>query len=187
MVFTFENDKDLEGVILVKPFHAIDNRGDFTKYYEKGIYRENGIIFDIFEEFVTTSKKNVIRGLHFQTTDPQAKLVTVIAGAIYDVVVDLRCNSKMFCQWKGYNLTAENKLSLYVPKGFAHGFYTLEENNIVSYKCDAPYLRQYDSGVVWNDPDLNIVWQFETDSPIVSDKDSNLMTVNEFKHKFCGF
>jgi dTDP-4-dehydrorhamnose 3,5-epimerase len=187
MAFSFKRDIDFDGVLLITPFHASDRRGDFTKYYEKGIYQENGIEFDIIEEFVTASVKNVIRGLHFQTVNPQAKLITTIAGAIFDVVVDLRRHSNTFCQWKGYELTAVNKTTLYVPKGFAHGFYTLGNDNIVAYKCDAPYLSQHDGGVVWNDPELNIQWPLKVDNPIVSEKDDSLMTLKEFKRAFGGF
>ncbi len=138
MRFFFEYDNDLNGVVLITPFHEGDARGSFTKDFEKNIYKQNGLTFDIFEEFTSVSSRNVIRGLHFQTVGPQAKLVTVPIGAVFDVVVDLRLGSKTFGNWKGFSLTDENKLTLYVPRGFAHGFLTLGEGNQVVYKCDEP-------------------------------------------------
>ena len=187
MAFLFERDQEMDGVILITPFYTSDTRGDFTKYYEKAIFRENGIIFDVTEEFVTTSVNHVIRGLHFQTKNPQAKLVTVIEGAIFDVVVDLRLSSPTFGYWKSYNLTAEKRASIYVPKGFAHGFLTFGDINVVLYKCDAPYHQQSDGGIVWHDSDLDIKWPIGLESPIVSEKDMALQKFCEFQATFGGF
>ena len=186
MAFSFERDKDIDGVVLINPFHVSDVRGGFTKHYEKGIFNSNELDFDVYEEFVTESVRNVIRGLHFQTVNPQAKLVSVIVGEIYDVVVDLRLDSNTFCKWKGFKLTSESKSVLYVPKGFAHGFITLAEYNAVSYKCNEPYQQEFDDGIRWNDTDLNITWGYEA-SPIVSVKDENLQTLQEFKRIHGGF
>lgn len=168
----------LTGVCWIDNFCVEDSRGYFIKDYEKDIFLENGLELDFFESFESLSRKNVLRGLHFQINKPQAKLVRSITGEIYDVVVDLRSNSDTFGKWEGFYLSQENRKSLYIPKGCAHGFCTLSESAIVSYKCVGKYQQGTDSGIVWNDMDLAIDWPIE--NPIISERDSGLMSFKDF-------
>ncbi len=176
---------DIEDLVLINPFIYNDQRGFFIKNFEKNIFRENDIGFGISESFTSKSTRGVIRGLHFQENDPQAKLISVSIGTIHDVVVDLRKNSKTYGLWRGFELSEHNNKVLYVPRGFAHGFITLSNIAIVSYFCDGEYKKEYDSGIVWNDSDLNIDWKLETvggaDRIIISEKDKKLQTFRDFK------
>lgn len=182
---TFQiQEMKIDGVKLITPFYMEDGRGYFLKSIEKDVFKKWGIDIDIYEDFETYSKKNVIRGLHFQTRHPQVKLVRVIKGVVHDVIVDLRRDSGTFGQYVDLILSAENRSSLLVPAGFAHGFEVLSEDAIMSYKCIGKYLAEFDTGICWNDADLNIPWH--TMSPIVSDKDAALMTFCEFCEKYTG-
>ena len=175
---------EIEDVRLIKPFLQEDDRGYFIKSIERDIYREWGLDADIYEVFETYSKKSVIRGLHFQTTNPQTKIVRVIKGEIRDVVVDLRTNSQTFGEYLAVNLSDVNHNILWIPKGFAHGFEVLSDEAIVSYSCVGKYMREYDTGIIWNDRDLAIEWK--TAEPIVSEKDRNLQTFAEYCEKYSG-
>ena len=177
-------EMNISDVKLITPFYMEDNRGYFLKSVEKDVFKEWGINIDIYEDFETYSKKNVIRGMHFQTQNPQDKLVRTIRGVIHDVVVDLRRNSITFGQYVDVVLSEDNHSSLWVPAGFAHGFEVLSEDAIMSYKCVGKYMAGYDTGICWNDTDLNIQWQTKT--PIVSDKDAALMSFREFREKYVG-
>lgn len=177
-------DMDIEGVKLITPFYVEDNRGYFLKSIERNVFGEWGLNVDIFEDFESYSKKSVIRGLHFQTKNPQVKIVRAIKGTIHDVVVDLRKDSKTFGQYVEAILSEDNHNALWVPEGFAHGFEVLSEDAIMSYKCIGQYLNGYDTGIVWNDSKLNIKWQ--TENPIVSERDKTLMTFEEFVDKYSG-
>jgi len=183
--FSFQ-ELDLKGAYLIKPFHSMDNRGDFLKDYNQEIYRANGIKHDLKEVFYAFSKTGVIRGLHFQWGKQQAKLVRVIQGHIYDVIVDLRKDSPTFGQWRGFHLTAENTDMLLVPEFFGHGYLALEDS-IVSYKCTEVFYGEGDSGIRYNDPDLAIVWPTTSidgfTKPIMSEKDQNLMSFQDYLQK----
>jgi dTDP-4-dehydrorhamnose 3,5-epimerase len=168
-----------QGAYIISAFSSEDNRGYFVKDFEKEIFEQNGISVDVYETFESYSVKNVIRGLHFQTNHPQAKLIHVITGTIYDVIVDLREASETFGKWEGYLLSEENRQSLYIPKGFAHGYSVLSDSAILSYKCIGKYHKGSDSGIIWNDVDLNIDWKLN-EEPIISERDKALMTFNEF-------
>ena len=135
MPFEFEYC-DIEGLVVVTPKVFGDNRGFFLETYSK------------------------LRGLHFQKRKAQGKLVRVTAGRVLDVAVDLRRDSPTFGKWKSVELSAENKKMFYIPEGFAHGFLTLEDNTEFQYKCTDDYAPEYDSGILWNDPDVNIDWKF---------------------------
>ena len=174
----------LDGVKLITPFYVEDNRGYFLKSVEKGIFGEWGLNADIYEDFESYSKKGVIRGMHFQTQNPQVKLVRAIKGTIHDVIVDLRRNSKTFGKYVDVILSEENHNCLWVPEGFAHGFEVLSEDAIMSYKCVGKYLEGYDTGIRWNDARLALPWC--TEAPIVSEKDAALMTFDEFVDKHNG-
>lgn len=182
--FTFEKTS-LEGAFIIIPFYADDERGFFEKKFERRIFFEHGIDMNISETNTSRSKKGVIRGLHFQFTFPQAKLVGVDNGTIYDVIVDLRKDSKTFGQHEGFELSEDNRKLLYVPKGFAHGLITLSDTALVSYLCDGKYSREHDSGIFWNDESLNVDWRLDEiggiENVIVSEKDKNLQRFEDYK------
>lgn len=174
---------DLEGVYLIKPFVAYDERGYFIKDYSKEVFEENGIQHDLKEVFYTNSLKGVIRAIHFQRVKEQAKLVRCVSGKIYDVIVDLRKDSPTFGQWRGFYLSEENKDELYVPEHFGHGYLVIEQS-IVSYKCAEKFYGEYDDGIMWNDPDIGIKWPVElvNNQIILSEKDIKLQSFEEFKN-----
>lgn len=161
----------LEGVYLLEPVVHEDHRGFFMESYNEKIMKQHGIEVQFVQDNHSLSvHTGVLRGLHYQLQPKaQTKLVRVLAGAIYDVVVDLRKDSPTFGQWMGFDLSAQNKLQLLVPKGFAHGFCTLQPNTEVFYKVDEFYAPEYDRGILWNDPSLKIDWP--VDAPELSDKD----------------
>lgn len=179
MGFEFKELK-LKGAYLINCFYAGDNRGSFTKSYEKEIYKKAGIDFCASEVFMSKSMKNVVRGLHFQTQNPQAKLVSVVSGRAWDVIVDLRPDSNTFKQWVSFVLSSDNHLSIYVPRGFAHGFACLEDETIMLYQCDGKYDKKSDSGIVYNDPDLGIDWPITNDEAIISPRDLQLNRFSEY-------
>lgn len=179
--FSFEETR-FKGVYLITSFSTEDNRGYFVKDFEKSIFEENGLDIDFYESFESFSWRNVIRGLHFQTSEPQAKLVRAVTGSIFDVIVDLRKGSETFGQWAGFYLSQGNRRSLFIPKGFAHGFCVHSDAAIVSYKCVGKYHKGSDSGIVWNDKDISIDWEIE--KPIVSERDRSLLTFKGFIEKF---
>ena len=173
MGFEFQ-ELELKGAYLISNFYAGDNRGGFTKSFEKDIYREVGIEFQLNETFASQSMKNVIRGLHFQTHNPQAKLVSVVAGRVWDVIVDLRPDSLTYKKWIAHELSAENHLSFFVPRGFAHGFASLEDNTVMLYQCDGKYDAETDTGIRFDDPDIGIEWPVNENVAIHSDRDLKL-------------
>ena len=184
MIQKFEfNELDLKGAYKIQPFYAPDERGGFIKDYNVEIFKENGIEHELKEVFYAISKRGVIRGIHFQLVKQQAKLVRCISGHIYDVIVDLRSESPTFGQWRGFDLTGENRSELYVPKSFGHGYLCIEES-IVSYKCGEVFYGKGDSGIMYNDPDINVTWPYEKiggmDNLIISEKDRNLMSLNDY-------
>lgn len=175
--------QDMDGLCIIEPFFCNDERGFFSKSYEKDLFLENGISTDIQEEFESLSKKGVIRGLHFQSKNPQSKMVKVLSGEIYDVALDLRKDSETFGQWRGYYLSGENMKTLYVPSGFAHGFLTISDTAHVSYRCTGKYLKDYDAGIRWDDPDIGICWPYDrVKDIIVSERDKGLISFREYKN-----
>lgn len=171
----------LDGAFCISNFSVGDNRGGFTKCFEKDIYKDGGIDFQLNETFVSVSAKNVIRGLHFQTNNPQAKLVCAIKGKVWDVIVDLRVNSKTYKQWTAVELSAENHKALYVPRGFAHGFASLEDDSIMLYQCDGAYDNETDTGIRFDDPDIGIKWPIDLACAIHSQRDLNLMSLKQYE------
>ena len=184
--FAFE-ETGIKGLIKVTPFNADDIRGCFTKDYSKEVFEANGITHNLEEVFYTTSYKGVIRALHFQREKQQPKLVRCIYGHIYDVVVDLRKDSPTFKKWLGFDLLGKEHNEILVPGGCAHGYLVLEES-IVSYKCGEKFYGEYDDGIMWNDPDLNVQWPLELiggeEKLILADKDKNLQSFAEFIEKY---
>lgn len=180
--FNFQ-ELDLKGAFKIQPFYATDERGGFIKDYSVDLFRMNGIEHELKEVFYTISKRGVIRAIHFQLVKQQAKLVRCISGRIYDVIVDLRPDSSTFGQWQGFELTGENQKMLYVPEYFGHGYLVLEDS-IVSYKCGEMFYSEGDSGIMYNDTDINIQWPFDEiggiENTIISEKDTNLMSLNDY-------
>lgn len=172
---------ELEGAYLITNFYAGDNRGGFMKCFEKNIYAGAGIEFQLDETFVSVSTKNVIRGLHFQMRIPQAKLVSVVKGKVWDVIVDLREKSPTYKKWIGEEISAENHRALYIPRGFAHGFASLEDGTVMLYQCDGKYDKESDTGIIYNDPQLAIEWPIDDKLAIHSERDLCLMRIQEYE------
>lgn len=174
---------EMEGAYLIDPFYADDIRGGFIKDYSKEVFEQNGIEHDLKEVFYTISHKGVIRAMHFQNIKQQPKLVRCVSGKVYDVIIDLRKDSKTFKQWKGFILSGDNMKELLVPAGFGHGYLVLEDS-IVSYKCSEKFYGEYDSGIKYDDPDMAIDWPYDLiggkDKVINSMKDDNLQSFSEF-------
>jgi dTDP-4-dehydrorhamnose 3,5-epimerase len=182
--FAFEK-LSLEGAYLITPFYAPDQRGCLIKDYSKDIFAKNGIGYDLEEVFYTVSHKGVVRALHFQYVKQQPKLVRCVSGRVYDVIVDLRRESATYGKWLGFDLTGDNMREILVPARFAHGYLVLEDA-IVSYKCAERFYPEYDSGIMWDDPDIGVVWPTERldGAPlIISDKDKHLQSFREFTAK----
>ena len=163
---------EIEDLILVEPTVFGDSRGYFMETYQKEEFKAGGIDADFVQDNQSCSGKGVLRGMHFQKKNPQGKLVRVVSGAVYDVAVDLRKDSKTYGKWQGFVLSAENKKQLYVPEGFAHGFLVLSDSAEFVYKCTRYYDGSDEGGLMYNDPDLNIDWTAHFDGEfIISDKD----------------
>ena len=162
---------DLDGLLLIEPQVHGDARGFFFECWHAERFAGAGIDAQFVQDNHARSGKHVLRGLHFQQPQAQGKLVRCIAGAIFDVAVDLRRSSKSFGQWAGYMLSAENKHQLWVPQGFAHGYLTLEDATEVVYKCDTYYAPEHEHVLAWDDPDVSIDWPLEGASPKLSVKD----------------
>ena len=168
----FTNAK-LPGVVLIEPKVFEDQRGFFFESYHKRLFNEQEISLEFVQDNHSRSKQGTLRGLHYQIQQPQGKLVRVILGEIYDVAVDLRKSSPTFGQWIGLFLSADNKKQLYVPPGFAHGFYVVSEWAEVLYKATDYYAPQWERTLLWNDTKLNISWPLrEGELPILSPKDA---------------
>jgi dTDP-4-dehydrorhamnose 3,5-epimerase len=170
MVFTETNLKDC---YLIEPRIFIDERGYFMESFnERNFQNQTGIAVHFVQDNQSKSSKGVLRGLHYQTgIYSQAKLVRVLEGEVYDVVVDIRPESNTYGQQYGVVLSAENQKQLFVPKGFAHGFLVLSETATFFYKCDEFYNKEFEAGIIFNDPSLNIDWQIPTSELIISEKD----------------
>lgn len=159
-------------VFLIEPQVFQDERGFFLESYNKKKFQEAGIDVDFVQDNHSKSCRGTLRGLHYQIQQPQAKLVRVIAGEVFDVAVDIRKNSPTFGQWVGDYLSAENKKMLWVPVGFAHGFYVTSPEAEVLYKASNFYAPQWERCIVWNDAAIGIDWPSSNDLPILSIKDS---------------
>ncbi len=162
----------IEGVCVIEPRVFGDERGFFMETYNKLTFADIGIRHDFVQDNHSRSRKGVLRGLHYQLGKPQAKLVRVIRGRVFDVAVDLRQGSATFGKWEGVELSEENKRMLFVPEGFAHGFYVLSEEAEFCYKCSDFYAPQEERGVIWNDPRIAIDWPLLPGlEPVLSAKD----------------
>lgn len=174
----------LDGALVIEPKVFRDHRGFFLEPYNRRTFAEHGIECEFVQDNHSFSRdKGVLRGLHFQRPPhAQTKLLRVLMGSLYDVIVDLRHDSSTCGQWYGVELSAENMRMLFVPRGFAHGFCTLEPNTHVFYKVDNFYAPGSDAGILWNDPGLNISWP--VDEPILSAKDAVLPTLDSIGQVF---
>lgn len=161
-------------VVLVEPQIYKDSRGFFMETYQQAHFSQAGIPYDFVQDNHSSSVFSTLRGLHYQISHPQGKLVRVVIGEIFDVAVDLRKSSPNFGKWVGVLLSQENKLSLWVPPGFAHGFYTCSERADIIYKATDFFDPAGERCIRWDDPDLAINWPIDEGvSPIVSEKDTN--------------
>ena len=170
----------IKNLVIIEPEIFKDNRGCFFELYNKQDFFEAGLFYNFVQDNVSKSFKGVLRGLHFQKHYPQAKLVTVTEGEVFDVAVDLRENSDTYGKWYGLVLSESNKKQLLIPRGFAHGFLVLSENATFHYKCDDFYHPDDESGLIWNDPDVGIIWP-EMDNIIIKDKDKKYPLLNDLK------
>jgi dTDP-4-dehydrorhamnose 3,5-epimerase len=160
------------GLYVIKPKIYTDSRGYFFESYRHDAFIKCGITFIPVQDNESRSAKGVIRGLHYQLKPyDQAKLIRAIVGKIFDVAVDLRKDSGTYGKWFGIELDSENKIQLFIPKGFAHGFSVLSETAVIQYKCDNLYNQLYERGISLKDPVLNIDWKTDMTSAIISEKD----------------
>tara|TARA_Y100000590_G_scaffold235287_1_gene264927 strand:- start:921 stop:1457 length:537 start_codon:yes stop_codon:yes gene_type:complete len=167
-----------KGLKIIKHKRNKDSRGSLRETYKKKVIKWENFVL----EYATISKKNILRGFHFQNKYPQAKFVTVIKGKIFDCVIDLRKNSKTFGKFFSIILSEKNCTSLFIPKGFAHAYYSYEKLNVIYYKCSDYYKPGNEDGIIWNDASLKIKWP--TNNPKLSKKDKKHGTLNFFKKKY---
>ena len=173
----------IKGLVIITPDVFGDDRGFFMESFQENRYREEvGITMPFVQDNLSKSRRGVLRGLHFQK-DPhaQGKLVSVISGRVWDVAVDIRKDSETFGKWHGVELSGEDHKQFWVPPGFAHGFVTLEDDTIFSYKCTDVYARECEAGIMWDDADLSIDWPIEVSDIIVSEKDEKNMSLAVFQ------
>ncbi len=175
---------EIEGVYIIEPKVFGDDRGYFMETYSDTDFKNVGLNYVFVQDNQSKSKKGVLRGLHFQTKHPQAKLVRVIKGEVFDVAVDLRKNSPTYGKWVGVLLSAENKRQLLIPRGFAHGFLVVSDEAEFVYKCDEFYHPEDEGGIIYNDPTINIKWPHIDGEIILSDKDKKHPTLKESKISF---
>ena len=170
----------LPDVILIQPRIFEDERGFFLESYQKERFSNAGIHADFVQDNHSASTKGVLRGLHYQIRQPQGKLVRVIVGQVFDVAVDLRRHSPTFGRWVGVTLSAEKKNQLWIPPGFAHGFYVTSEKAEILYKATDTYAPQWERSLLWNDPALGIVWPIiNGEIPILAEKDKKGVLLSE--------
>ena len=162
----------IKDVLIIEPKVFKDARGFFMETYHWNRYMTEGIDHSFVQDNLSYSVKNTIRGLHYQIKHPQAKLLQVLAGEIFDVAVDIRRSSQTFGQWIGTHLSDQNKRQLFIPEGFAHGFCVVSDTALFSYKCSDVYKADDEGGILWSDPDIAIDWPVQ--DPIISEKDKHL-------------
>jgi len=171
------SDTDLPGVRLLEPDVYVDDRGSFRETWNARDYGHCGIEVSFVQDNLSRSREGVLRGLHFQNPRPQAKLISVLGGEVYDVIVDVRVNSNTFGEWEGRVLSGEDARQLYLPEGYAHGFLVTSGEALFHYKCTDFYHPEADRTIRWNDPSLGIEWPI--DEPILSDKDAEAPLLDE--------
>lgn len=175
---------EIAGMVVIEPSVLGDERGYFMETYNQRDMEDVGLNMVFVQDNQSMSKQGVLRGLHYQIKHPQGKLVRVIRGEVFDVGVDLRKGSPTYGQWHGEVLSAQNKLQLYIPEGFAHGFYVLSEEAEFCYKCTDFYYPGDEGGICWNDPDIAVDWPLiDGIQVLLSEKDRNLPFLREMKEK----
>lgn len=180
--FTF-NETKIKGVYIVDVKTYGDERGYFMETYKESDFAAAGLDYKFVQDNQSSSKKGVLRGLHFQKTHPQAKLVRVLSGEVFDVAVDLRKNSETYGKWAGVLLSAENHRQFMIPRGFAHGFLVVSDYAEFAYKCDDFYHPDDEGGIMWNDPDIGIDWG-DVSGVILSEKDKKHPLLKDCKFAF---
>ena len=174
---------EIEGLLLIEPKVFEDERGYFFESWSKDAFENAGLDINFVQDNHSLSSKGVVRGLHFQNPPfAQGKLVRVLKGSVLEIAVDIRENSPTYGKYFSIHLSEENKTMLWIPPGFAHGFSTLEDNTIFSYKCSGVYNKESEGSLMWNDTDLNIDWKIK--NPIISEKDQNSELFSNFKTQF---
>ncbi len=180
--FTFTETK-IKGVYIIDVKSYGDNRGYFMETYKETDFQAAGLNYSFVQDNQSSSRKGVLRGLHFQCNHPQAKLVRVLQGEVFDVAVDLRRDSETYGQWVGVLLSGENKRQFMIPRGFAHGFVVVSDYAEFAYKCDEVYHPEDEGSLIWNDPDIGIEWP-EVGEVILSEKDKKNPTLAQSGIKF---
>jgi dTDP-4-dehydrorhamnose 3,5-epimerase len=177
----------IEGGFIVTPRIFSDDRGFFFESFNKRDLEKLGISEEFVQDNHSCSRKGVIRGLHYQSRYPQGKLVRVLRGSIYDVMVDIRKGSPSYGRFDGLQISSRDHRMVYIPVGFAHGFLSLEDRTEVQYKTTEYYHPEYDAGILWNDPDISITWPLREhgiDKPVLSEKDGNFPLLVEINSPF---
>lgn len=176
-------ETNLKGLVILKPKVFEDERGYFYESYNQKLFANAGLNLNFVQDNQSLSHSGVLRGMHFQNPPyAQGKLVRVITGAVYDVVIDIRKNSDTYGKWFGVELTQENKWMMYIPEGFAHGFLTLKDNTIFSYKCTNFYNKVSEDSILWNDPEIGVQWNVK--DPMLSPKDLEGKLFKNFTSQF---
>lgn len=173
----------IEGVYIIEPKVYGDDRGYFMETYVESAFDDAGLSYRFVQDNQSSSRKGVLRGLHFQKTHPQAKLVRVLKGEVYDVAIDLRKGSETYGQWVGVLLSEQNKKQFMIPRGFAHGFVVVSDHAEFAYKCDELYHPEDEGGLIYDDPDIAVEWP-EVGEIILSEKDKKNPTLAECKITF---
>lgn len=174
----------IEGVVVVDTKKYGDERGYFMETYKRSDFMAAGLDAEFVQDNESSSTQGVLRGLHFQINHPQAKLVRVVAGEVFDVCVDLRPQSPTFGKWEGIRLSSENRRQLFIPRGFAHGFYVLSERAQFCYKCDDEYHPDDEGGIRWDDPQIGVAWPLlDGVETVLSDKDRLHPALSELKFR----
>ncbi|RLD09374.1 MAG: dTDP-4-dehydrorhamnose 3,5-epimerase [Chlamydiae bacterium] len=176
---------NIPDVIVIEPDILGDARGFFFETYKKNEFAANGINVHFVQDNMSSSTKNVLRGLHYQL-DPmaQGKLVRVVVGEVFDVAVDIRKGSPWYGKWVGQKLSAKNGRSMYVPPGFAHGFCVLSNDAVFHYKCTNYYSRENERGLLWNDSEVGIEWPVSGNEVVLSEKDKNAVGLSDIETNF---
>ena len=177
-------ETSIEGICVIEPTVFGDNRGYFMETYSEEEFRDIGLNYKFVQDNQSKSKKGVLRGLHFQKENSQAKLVRVIKGEVFDVAVDLRPGSKTYGKWEGVILSEENKKMFMIPRGFAHGFLVLSDEAEFTYKCDDIYNPSAEGGLAWNDKDVAIDWplgNLKVEDLLTSEKDAKWPSLEELR------
>jgi dTDP-4-dehydrorhamnose 3,5-epimerase len=181
VAFTFKRCP-IEGLYEIQPKVFGDSRGYFFEVYSERDFKEAGLSMSFVQDNQSRSVRGVLRGLHFQKTHPQGKLVRVIEGEVFDVAVDLRPGSPTRGRWHGVTLSGETQNQFYIPEGFAHGFLVLSQTAVFAYKCTDFYYPEDEGGLFWNDPALGIAWPDPGMEYVLSDKDKKLPGFDEARH-----